>query len=60
EQSLQVYDTIADVYAKLQGFQTEHFNALARTSQAPGSSKGKTFVYVMNFETEFEDSTAEM
>ncbi|MFV0366227.1 MAG: hypothetical protein ACK5JS_06965 [Mangrovibacterium sp.] len=55
-QSLAVYDTIGEVYSKLQGFQTEHFNALSHTSQAPQMSKKDLFMYEMLFETEFEQS----
>lgn len=58
DESLKKYDTIADVYAKLQGYETEEFNALSRVSQ--GAEKGsKYFVYKIDFTCDFEDLTAE-
>lgn len=57
EKSLEIYDVISDVYAKLQGFETENFNALARTSQGK-ESNNNYFVYKIDFECEYEDNTA--
>lgn len=57
ETSLEIYDTIADVYSKLQGFETDSFNALSRTSQGK-ESNNSYFVYKIEFECEFEDNTA--
>lgn len=56
---LAVYDVIADVYAALQGWGTEHFDSLSRTSQGDGTSKNGVFRYPINFEVQFEDATAE-
>ncbi|MDR1917016.1 MAG: hypothetical protein LBQ58_10630 [Synergistaceae bacterium] len=57
EQALSPYDTIADVYAALQGFENGHFNALSRVSQEK-ESRNDIFIYRMVFRCEFEDETA--
>ena len=59
EQALQPYDVIADTYAALQGFETPHFHALSRTSQAKENNRLGLFVYRISFKTDFEDDTAE-
>ncbi len=59
EKSLQVYDTIADVYKALQGFETENFEALRRTRQGKEKSRHGYFQYHIDFVCEFEDLTAE-
>jgi hypothetical protein len=57
--SLAVYDTIADVYAALQGWGTQYFNTLDRTSQGDEPARNGLFIYKMEFSTTFEDATAE-
>lgn len=57
--SLVVYDAIAAVYAALQGWGTEHFNTLDRTSQGDEPGKNGLFIYKIEFSTTFEDATAE-
>ena len=57
--SLAVYDTIADVYAALQGWGTQYFNTLDRTSQGDEPTKNGLFIYKLEFSTTFEDATAE-
>jgi hypothetical protein len=57
--SLAVYDTIADVYAALQGWGTQYFNTLDRASQGDEPAKNGLFIYKMEFSTMFEDATAE-
>lgn len=57
-ESLKKFDTIADVYATLQGYETSDFNALTRVSQAVERSN-KYFVYRIDFTCDFEDLTAE-
>jgi len=57
-ESLAVYDTIADVYAALQGFSTSGFDSLSRKSQGDDPHK-KLFVYKQEYTTTFEDATAE-
>ena len=57
--SLQVFDTIADVYKYLQGWNTSHFDALNRLTQKEKPAKNGTFQYYIEFETTFEDLTAE-
>lgn len=57
--SLAVYDTIADVYAALQGWGTSAFNTLDRTSQGEETAKNGLFIYKIDFSTTFEDATAE-
>lgn len=60
EQHLEPYDVIADVYAALQGFNTENFNPLSRTSQGEDkTTNDKLFCYKITFGTQFEDMTAE-
>lgn len=59
EKNLQPYDVISDVYAALQGFETPHFHALSRTSQAKENNRLGLFVYRISFKTDFEDDTAE-
>jgi hypothetical protein len=59
EASLAVYGTIADVYAALQGWGTEHFNTLDRTSQGDEPAKNGLFIYKLEFSATFEDATAE-
>lgn len=58
ENALQPYDVISDVYAALQGFETPHFHALSRTSQAKENNRLGLFVYRITFKTDFEDYTA--
>lgn len=57
--SLAVYDTISDVYAALQGWGTEHFNTLDRTSQGDEPTKNGLFIYKIEFSSMFEDATVE-
>lgn len=57
--NLEVYDTISNVYACLQGFDTTSFNALSRTSQGKENRSDGLFVYKIVFECEFEDNSAE-
>ncbi len=57
--SLQIYDTIADVYKALQGFGTDKFDCMDRTSQNKEKSRHGYFQYRIDFKTEFEDLTAE-
>lgn len=59
EASLAVYDTIADVYAALQGWGTDQFNTLDRTSQGDEPTKNGLFIYKIEFSATFEDATAE-
>lgn len=56
--SLETYDIISKVYATLQGFETDDFSALHRTSQGPEINVSY-FVYRMSFDCEFEDLSAE-
>lgn len=58
EQHLEPYDVIADVYALLQGFETENFNPLSRKSQSE-VTHDKLFVYQIVFSCQFEDETAD-
>ena len=57
--SLAVYDTIADVYAALQGWGTANFNTLDRITQGDEPTKNGLFIYKIEFSTTFEDATAE-
>ena len=59
ERSLRIYDTIAEVYKALQGFETENFNTLHRVSQGKIARNDGMFLYRITFECEFEDITAE-
>ncbi len=59
EKSLKIYDTIANVYRALQGFSTENFDALNRTSQGKEKSRHGYFQYRIDFSCEFEDLTAD-
>lgn len=59
DQALQPYDIIDDTYAALQGFETQYFSALARTSQAPENGRNGMFIYRLTFKTDFEDNTAD-
>ena len=59
ENALQPYDVISDVYAALQGFETQSFHGLSRTSQAKENNRLGLFVYRISFKTDFEDDTAE-
>lgn len=58
DQHLEPYDLIADVYSALQGFGTDNFNPLSRTSQSEVSTNDKLFCYKITFGTQFEDVTA--
>jgi len=58
-QSLAVYDTIADVYKALQGFSTANFDSLNRRRQDREKSRHGLFQYRFDFSAEFEDDTAE-
>jgi hypothetical protein len=55
---LAAYDTIADVYAALQGWGTPYFDSLNRTNQGDGNIKNGVFRYPIVFTAEFEDATA--
>jgi len=57
--SLLVYDTIADVYAALQGYGTANFDSLNRTRQQKENNRHNLFKYRMDFSVQFEDATAE-
>lgn len=57
--SLAIFDTIADVYAALQGWGTDSFNTLDRKSQGDEPAKNGLFIYKLEFSTTFEDATAE-
>lgn len=59
ESALEPYDVIADVYAALQGFHTENFDALTRTRQEKENGRHGLFVYFIEFAVNFEDETAE-
>ncbi len=59
EKSLKIYDTIANVYRALQGFSTENFDTLSRTSQGKEKSRHGYFQYRIDFSCEFEDLTAD-
>lgn len=56
---LEPYEVIADVYSALQGFGTDNFDSLSRTSQSEVNSNEKLFCYKITFKTQFEDETAE-
>ncbi len=56
--ALDPYDVIADVYKTLQGFSTENFDCLSRTSQGE-ETHASLFVYKQTFTCDFEDITAE-
>jgi hypothetical protein len=58
EEALEPYDVIADVYAALQGFETDDFDTLSRSSQRT-ESHDKLFIYQQVFTCRFEDETAE-
>lgn len=58
EKGLEPYDVIADVYAALQGFETENFNPLSRKTQGE-LTHNDLFVYQITFGCDFEDDTAE-
>ena len=51
------YDVISDVYAALQGYETEHFCPLSRINQEK-ENRSDLFIYKMVFKCEFEDETA--
>lgn len=59
EKSLSVYDTIADVYTTLQGFDTNNFDSLYRVRQMKENSVNGLFQYRIEFKTVFEDDTAD-
>jgi len=56
--SLTVYDTIAAVYAALQGWGTDNFDSLSRTAQGDEPPRNGLFIYKLEFSTSFEDETA--
>ncbi|MDR3057749.1 MAG: hypothetical protein LBU84_06370 [Prevotella sp.] len=56
--ALDPYDVIADVYKALQGFSTDHFDCLSRTSQGE-ETHASLFVYKQTYNCQFEDITAE-
>ena len=58
DKALEPYDVIAEVYAALQGFGTENFDALSRVRQSMENSRHGLFVYFIEFSVEFEDETA--
>lgn len=58
EKGLEPYDLIADVYASLQGFETDNFNPFSRKTQGE-LTHNDLFVYQIVFGCDFEDNTAE-
>lgn len=56
ESSLAMYDTIADVHAALQGFETANFEALHRTAQSKETGPNGLFQYKIEYKTSFEDN----
>jgi hypothetical protein len=59
DNSLTIYDNIADIYASLQGFETQCFSALHRLSQNKETRNDGLFVYRIVFQCEYEDTSAE-
>lgn len=59
DDALQPYDVIADVYAALQGFGTQHFDTLSRVRQGKENSRNGLFIYTIDFALNFEDETAD-
>ena len=57
--SMAVYDTIADIYAALQGFGTDNFDSLTRVNQGEESNRKGLFVYKLEFAAIFVNVTAE-
>ena len=57
--SLEVYDTIADVYKALQGYSTANFDSLQRTKQGDVTRRDGLFEYDQEYATSVEDATAE-
>ncbi len=58
EKALHPYDVVAQVYAALQGYGTEHFDTLSRTRQGKDASRHGVFIYYMEFAVDFDDETA--
>lgn len=58
ETAMNPYDTIADVYAALQGWGNASFDPLTRISQDKENSRSGLFVYRLEFRTTYEDQTA--
>ncbi|NCB68478.1 MAG: hypothetical protein EOM47_06480 [Bacteroidia bacterium] len=59
DKSLEPYDVIADVYAALQGYETNHFNALSRKSSSDEKRTDGYFAYQHIFTCTYEDLTAD-
>ncbi|GHV31582.1 hypothetical protein FACS1894177_06490 [Bacteroidia bacterium] len=59
QSSLARYELIDQVFKALQGFETDDFNPLSRTGQTEEKRTDGLFVYRIEFNTEFEDETAE-
>ncbi|HHT23180.1 MAG TPA: hypothetical protein GXZ87_07715 [Bacteroidales bacterium] len=59
DSALQPYDVIDNLYAALQGYETENFHSLSRMSQGKENSHNGLFIYRMNFKTDFEDYGAD-
>ena len=57
--SLTIYDDIADIYTSLQGFETQYFSALHRLSQNKENRNDGLFIYRLVFQCEYEDTSAE-
>lgn len=57
--SLALYDTIADVYAALQGYGTDNFDSLCRTEQGKENSLNGYFQYKIVLKAGYEDNTAD-
>jgi hypothetical protein len=58
EKALEPYEVIADIYKRLQGYNTPNFDYLTRKSQGE-VTHNNLFVYQIVFECEFEDYTEE-
>jgi hypothetical protein len=59
ESALARYELIDKVYIALQGFETPDFNPRSRRRQSEEKRTDGLFVYRIDFETEFQDLTAE-
>lgn len=58
ENSLKLYDVLSEIYSVLQGWETDQFGPLSRTSMQKESRSDGLLIYKLEFECVFEDESS--
>ena len=57
DNALNPYNVAGKVYSALQGWHTAHFDPISRLRQRPEQSRHNLFIYRVDFQIRFEDTT---